>query len=46
MRAYGLGLQPPVEVLAVLLKDEDVSQKSVVDDLLVSSRFGKEGVEA
>ena len=42
-RAYALGMEPPVEVLAVLLKEEKdkgigKSQISIMDDLLTSSR--------
>lgn len=41
-RAHNLGLQPPIEVLAVLLKEEDKSnvraKRAHVDELM-SSRF-------
>lgn len=41
-RAYKLGLQPPIEVLAVLLKEEEKGngaiEKAYVDSLM-SSKF-------
>lgn len=41
-RAQRLGLEPPIEVLAVLLKEEDegekASQRSVLDQVLLGSR--------
>jgi len=56
-RAYRLGMQPPIEILAVLLKEEKSAkdtgdkavgvriQRSVMDDLIMSSRMKAE-VEA
>lgn len=53
-RAYRLGMQPPIEILAVLLKEEKSAndtkdkaagvrvQRSVMDDLIMSSRMKAE----
>ena len=39
-RANSLGLNPPIEVLAVLMKEEDIKntkvQKSYIEELMVS----------
>ena len=42
-RAYALDMEPPMEVLAVLLKEEKdkgmgVSGRSIMDDLILSSK--------
>ena len=45
-RARNLGMQPPLEVLAVLLKSNDGKpederrQKSIMDELVMSTRSG------
>lgn len=36
-RAQGLGLQPPIEVLAVLIKEEKGMEKAFMDGLLGGS---------
>ncbi len=45
-RAHKLGMEPPIEVLAVLLKEGEVkpgkAQKSIIDELMMSSRVSKE----
>ena len=43
-RAHTLGMDPPIEVLAVLLKEEQTkgpggaAQRSIMEDLIMSSR--------
>lgn len=49
-RAYSLGLDPPIEVLALLYKEDDKTsggaEKSILDELILSSKMNKDvGVE-